>query len=277
MKIIKEKTVAFTGYRTSKMFNGVSDANLINVIITEAFIVVKELHEKGYTTFLTGMSEGFDLIAAETVLKLKESCPDVQLVAVIPFRGQEKQYSVKDKLTYAHVLKYADHCELLAGEYIDNDQYLRRNVFLLEHSSHLVCYYDGQRGGTMYTVNRAEKSGMPITNMITILSDYMANISPIKKALEHYAHIQAFKFCKEGVMLCPSDDEPMIITFEQIEKVESNKGVLLITLDNGIIIEAHLILDDCKVTFPPMDECRPTIMDRIETGCDTLRKLLSRK
>lgn len=149
MEIPKEKAIAFTGYRTAKILSNRIDANLINVISTEVYLTISNLYRQGFRVFLSGMADGFDMIAAKAVLRLKKERQDVQLITVIPFRGQEDNYSSADKHNYHQLLKQADHCIYFAESYTDNEQFLRRNDFLLENSSQLVCYYDGKKGGTM--------------------------------------------------------------------------------------------------------------------------------
>lgn len=255
MEIPKEKAVAFTGYRTAKILSNRIDTNLLNVISTEVYLTISTLYRQGFRVFLTGMADGFDTIAAKAVLRLKKERQDVKLIAVIPFRGQEDNYSAKDKHTYHQLLKQADNCVCLAESYTDNDQYLRRNDFLLENSSQLVCYYDGKKGGTMYTYNRAEKAGKPIINIFSLLSSYFENSSPAKKALQRFSDIEGFDYSKEGLLLCDLiGEEPITVAFEQIINVENRCGKLHITLANNLKIEASLFSEDCKIYFPDLKQ-----------------------
>ena len=59
MRINKNKTVTFTGYRSQEIQHLTEDKNLVNVITTEVYRTVKLFYEQGYNTFLTGGSEGF--------------------------------------------------------------------------------------------------------------------------------------------------------------------------------------------------------------------------
>lgn len=165
MKNLKEKGVAFTGYRLAKILRSGTPPELLNEIAKRTYEAIKSLADDGYTHFYSGMSDGYDLIAAEQVLRLKATNPEVQLIAVIPFKGQELRYSDADKAMYHSVLKSADKAVILAENNTDNSQFLQRNDYLLAHSTALVCYYDGKRGGTMYTYNRAVKTKMSITNI----------------------------------------------------------------------------------------------------------------
>ncbi|MBR5282008.1 MAG: DUF1273 family protein, partial [Alistipes sp.] len=67
----KNITVAFTGHRS---YNGSADERLAALL--------EELYGRGYRRFLTGMAWGFDLAAAEAVIRLKQSHEDVQLIAI---------------------------------------------------------------------------------------------------------------------------------------------------------------------------------------------------
>lgn len=159
MEIIKSKSASFTGHRI------VSEPyDLVSHITTETII---DLHKNGYNTFLTGMAEGFDIIAGISVIEAKINNPEIRLVAVIPFQGQTERFSEENKRLYNVILKNADHVVTLFDHYF-KDIFLRRNDFLIDNASHIVCYYSGQRGGTMYTVNRAKNAGLEITNIYQI-------------------------------------------------------------------------------------------------------------
>ena len=58
---------------------------------------IARLYEEGVTIFYCGMAMGFDLMAAESVLNLRALHPEVKLIAVIPFKGQDKFYTDEDK------------------------------------------------------------------------------------------------------------------------------------------------------------------------------------
>lgn len=102
-------------------------------------------------TFYVGMAMGFDLIAAETVLKLKRKY-DVKLIACIPFYGQEKYFSDKDKKRYAEILKKCDESILISENYYKGCL-LKRNRYMVDNADFLIAYLKKDIGGTAYTVN----------------------------------------------------------------------------------------------------------------------------
>ena len=67
--------------------------------------IAEGIMKRGYRTFLCGMAKGFDLVAAETVLKLK-GIYDAELIACIPYAGQAEYFSLSDRERYENILKY---------------------------------------------------------------------------------------------------------------------------------------------------------------------------
>lgn len=69
---IREKTVCFTGYHTSKILKSIQNQDSIHLIEEELHKIIYELYSRGYDTFITSGNEGFELMAAEAVLLAKE-------------------------------------------------------------------------------------------------------------------------------------------------------------------------------------------------------------
>ena len=70
------KTIAFSGYRSEKLPENI-DPIRINLRET-----VLSSIEEGYDTFLCGMADGFDLMAANVVLEFKPQY-DLKLINVL--------------------------------------------------------------------------------------------------------------------------------------------------------------------------------------------------
>ena len=238
MEIIKEKTVAVAGYHTTEILSGRNDNNLINVISTEAYLAVVSLYSQGLRTFLSGISEEFERIAAEAVLKFKEEREDIRLVVVLPHHGREEQPDTADRNRYNRLIEKADSCVYLAEE-----SNMSMVDYLLANSSRLLCYYDTPHDAIV--LYRAEKDGMPTINIYSLLSGYFVNENPAKQMLQPFNHIDGFSYCKEGIMLHHLyGEEPVIIEFERIERVEENGGKLCITFTNGLVVDASVLAED---------------------------------
>lgn len=152
-------TVAFTGHRS---YRGEAEEGLIASL--------RRLAEWGYTTFLSGMAEGFDLAAAEAVLKLRREGLAVRLVAVVPFRGQSRGFTMENRARYRAVLAEADEVITLSERFF-RGCYQVRNDYLVDHAAYLLAWYDGSRGGTQQTFLGALHRGLEVENLSTIQPD----------------------------------------------------------------------------------------------------------
>ena len=150
--------VAFTGHR-----NIVGNKRPeLRVAVDNALI---ELYQSGYRNFINGMAMGFDLLAASAVIALKRRFSDVKLIAVVPYRNQSEKFSDYEQKRYQYALQNVDEVIVLREKY-SNGCLLRRNDYMLAHASGLVAYYNGkQKGGTFYTIRKANESGMPVINL----------------------------------------------------------------------------------------------------------------
>ena len=158
MDFKKLKSAAFTGHRFVPYAQKAIVKHRLNVGIRNAYRL-------GVRNFYCGMAVGFDMLAAECVLALKAELKDITLIAVVPFRGQEARFSASYKIRYHRLLEKADKVIVLSDKYFKGCL-LRRNDFMLENSSRLIAYYNGdEKGGTYYTCRRAEGRGLPILNL----------------------------------------------------------------------------------------------------------------
>ena len=125
---------------------------------------LRELYARGARYFYNGMAEGFDLIAARAVLDLQSKYSDVQLIAVVPFRGHGRSFSAVVRRDYEHILRAANRVEVLAEEY-SRECFLRRDDYMVERAATVVAWFDGRAGGTAYTVARARALGCEVINL----------------------------------------------------------------------------------------------------------------
>ena len=175
------KSVAFTGHRSERILQ-VRMLYLYLDIVSQ----VKRLYSLGYRYFLSGMAEGFDLLAAQAVADLKMEYTDIRLIAVVPFRRQSDRYRPENKSLYDRIMKTADETVILREDYckgcfhhrndnlIDNSgeqDFLtgvvhHRNDYLIDNSEIVLAYWDKQPyGGTYYTVGKARMMNRNIINL----------------------------------------------------------------------------------------------------------------
>lgn len=167
------KTCAFTGYRPAKMpwGNDERDARCMDFRfrLRES---LEYLIGKGYVDFLSGGALGFDLMAAELVLSLREKYPWIRLVMVIPFDGQADRWTEEQRRRWLSVIEASDRVVHISHSY-DRGVFFRRNHFLVEQADLLLAAFDGQRGGTAGTVAYARRHGVKV-----------ARIPPVKASVQ---------------------------------------------------------------------------------------------
>ena len=156
----------FTGYRPSKMpFTLDREDAQYKQFENCLFEEILRLINEGCTVFFSGMAMGFDIIAAEAVLMLKNLYKDkkIKLICVLPFETQGQSFSYIWKERYYNVLSRCDEKVVLADEYFQGC-YQKRNEFMVDNSDFVLTWYDGKAGGTRNTLDYAARKQRYIVN-----------------------------------------------------------------------------------------------------------------
>ena len=154
----REESCAFTGHRSIRP----EHEKVLRGRLRQA---IEEVYNTGVTNFVCGMAVGFDMMAAETVLALRDELPDITLTAVVPFRGQEDRWSETNKRRYRRILEEADSVIVLSDRFFRGAE-LRHNDYMIDHACRVIAYYDGgPKSGTGYTVTRARDKDLSILNL----------------------------------------------------------------------------------------------------------------
>lgn len=107
----RKKRCCFTGHRPQKISRPERQIkNDLERAITQAV-------DAGYTTFITGMAYGVDVWAGEIVVRLRESHPELHLIAAVPFEGFESRWSREWKERYSDLLGKADLIRYICPSY----------------------------------------------------------------------------------------------------------------------------------------------------------------
>ncbi len=152
----------FTGYRSQKLPWGFNEKNerclqMTKLLEKEIVNTIKE----GYCHFISGMAIGFDMIAAEIVLKLKSKY-NIILECAIACKNQEKKWSLQLQTRYQNILKQADIIWCGKDYYVDGCM-LERNYYMVNQSSKIIALFDGKSGGTKKTLEYAKQQRLQIT------------------------------------------------------------------------------------------------------------------
>lgn len=156
---MKERTACFTGHRTIPFLQ----RRKIEKRTEEALI---EAIKQGYQFFGAGGALGFDTLAAQTVLRLKETYPQIKLILVLPCLSQARGWRPEDIAEYERIKAAADKVVYTSQEYT-RDCMFKRNRHLVDNSSLCIAYLTENSGGTAYTVDYARFKGLIIKNVAT--------------------------------------------------------------------------------------------------------------
>ena len=120
--------------------------------------------EDGVTEFYVGGAQGFDTLAAECVLRQRERHPALSLHLALPGQNQTHGWKQRDKARYNRILTSASEV-WYAAELCSPESMRRRNRYLVDQAGRCIAYLHRMRGGTLYTVNYALDSGIPVDNL----------------------------------------------------------------------------------------------------------------
>lgn len=153
----KAQTCCFTGHRQ------IPEKDLAGVQARLEQTIIK-LYGQGVIYYGAGGALGFDTLAAETVLRLRNSYPKLRLILVLPCKDQTRKWKAEDVSRYEDIRRQADKV-VYTGENYTRDCMHIRNRHLVKFSSVCVCYKTKDSGGTAYTVGYAQDQGLRIVNI----------------------------------------------------------------------------------------------------------------
>lgn len=162
-KNISNITCCFAGHRPQSLpwkFNE-QDERCLKMKELLRMEIIKAI-QNGYTTFISGMALGFDIIAAETVLELKKDFSHIKLIGALPCKTQDRFWKEKDKQRYNAVLKNLDGVRCIYDEYIGASCMQERNCYMINNSSLVIAYLNNKKGGTNNTIEYARKQNVKV-------------------------------------------------------------------------------------------------------------------
>ncbi len=158
--IEKAKACCFTGHRIiAKQFRENLPYQLKNQIC--------HLIKAGVTDFITGGALGFDTIAAQTILSMRQDFPQIRLILALPCKDQDKHWKEPNRQQYQNICNSADEIYYISEKYSPTCM-MKRNRFMVDHSSHCVFYLTNQRSGTYNTVAYAMEQDLELYNILTV-------------------------------------------------------------------------------------------------------------
>lgn len=147
-----DKSVAFTGYTIGKTTK--YDLFREDKIRMALFQIITTLHSAGYDTFICNIHTNLGLLAADTVVMLREAtrCRNICLTVIIPDTGYPEGGDELYRALFHDLLIKADVKEMLS----EKDSF-RKAL----RSGHIVFYYDEMSA----EMEEIRASGKPFTNI----------------------------------------------------------------------------------------------------------------
>lgn len=157
------KACCFTGHRIipQNQYNRIYEALKIEII---------NLIEAGYCYFGVGGALGFDIIAAQAILELRQIYLRIKLILVLPCKDQTKYWSEKDIAIYEEIKNRCNKYTYTSEHYYPGCLH-KRNRHLVDHSTVCIAYLTKQNGGTAFTVNYAIKHNVYVINIANYVKE----------------------------------------------------------------------------------------------------------
>lgn len=121
---------------------------------------LEDLIKEGVSVFWCGMARGFDLVALDCLVELKQWY-HVRVKACIPHAGQEKDLPRKERGEYLRLLAWCDEKIVLSETYYPSC-FLVRDRYMVDRSDMVLAYLRQEKGGTAYTVGYAREKGLDV-------------------------------------------------------------------------------------------------------------------
>ncbi len=161
--MVRENTCCFTGHRNIPSYLIPKVSSLIENKIVEC-------SRAGYRYFICGGAYGFDMLAAEAIVKAIKSGADIHLILALPCRNQTEKWgslpNAENLLRrYLAIKGFAEYVRYTRDFYADGCM-KERNQFMIDNSSLCIAYADEKRhGGSTQTVGMAKRANIEICNL----------------------------------------------------------------------------------------------------------------
>lgn len=161
----KNNTCFFSGHRTLSL----GDKDRIEFLLCEK---IMELYNSGITDYITGGALGFDMMASDAIIKLKDLHKlngKMRLLMYLPCRDYDKFWKSDERMHYSDIRAYADKIVLVSEKTYRSGCMSARNQRMVNDSSCGIVYKVFRNSGTGQTVAMAEKQGLKIFNICDLI------------------------------------------------------------------------------------------------------------
>ena len=161
------KTCCFTGHRKI-------EPPLLLPLTAHLDAALEALVQAGCLHFYAGGAMGFDTLAAERTLALRERFPAVQLHLLLPCRDQTRGWPPAAQERYGQILAAANSYRYI-GERYSAAAMTQRNLALVEAADICVAFLLRASSGTGQTARAASRAGLTVINLADRLPNSLTN------------------------------------------------------------------------------------------------------
>ena len=156
----EEQTCCLTGHRV------IPPGEEKKIMVRAQNIILRLIREKNVRFFGVGGAVGFDMLAAEYLLRLKQHREhQIRIISVLPYPAWRETEDWTDELRLREdrILRACDKVVYVRPEY-EKNVFLLRDRKLVDGSAYCVSYCNRPRTGTAYTVKYAMEHGVKVYN-----------------------------------------------------------------------------------------------------------------
>lgn len=155
-------SLCFSGHRPEKLpAGGDENAPVTKVLKSLLYQKITDSIDKGFTRFYIGGARGVDMWAGEILMEQKSLGKNIEIIVVLPYEGFNSSFKGCDKWIFGRLIYRADKFITLSAKYY-NGCMLRRNEYMVNHSSALIAVLCDPKSGTGHTVNTARRKGLTV-------------------------------------------------------------------------------------------------------------------
>lgn len=165
----KSKTACFSGYRPHKFDFPLTSNDKYEKLMATTYNFIVDAIGAGYDTFLTGAAPGYDILCAElTQIARRVRHKATRIIYALPYENFSDAHHFDEDWQARYDFISANCQEIINVTNSLNETegcYQRRNEFMVDNSSLLICYHTGKAGGTDNTIRYAKDKGLTIINV----------------------------------------------------------------------------------------------------------------
>lgn len=168
----RKQRCCFTGHRPEKLCVNESEIKPALAPAIESAIAAGKL------TFISGMSRGVDIWAAELVLQYRKADSSIHLICALPYPDFERRWSAQWQQRYREILQRADLIRIISASF-SMSSYQIRNEWMVNKSSLVIAVFNGENGGTKNTIEYANAHDVEVAMIETANAAEARPVAPL--------------------------------------------------------------------------------------------------